>query len=1059
MKNVHCSPIQHMLVKNAHYGDLNKNGKFDAATSSDAECSAVASCMVKSICGGIKNKSCDLTIDNSLLPTSLCSSRTKQLYTEYTCVDKYIATITKVRNIRLKESPKRGHLQIKDGFGWRYVIENNWDKKRQKMLCQHMGFDETANNIIRRRTLRMRESVKIASGDLICYSRQSKGTSCCAHLVPSTTRSTVSVPYVKCKMCNKPELLQNQATFSDSFVSGSGSHSFMNARFDRTGWCNDGRKYLLIDLQKEYHITRVVTMGNRDQTKWISKYTMAYSHDNRFEKRKQMAGNTNGFQASITNLDIYNVRHIKIESISKTDFCLRIELCGKAQRPAPVKIVGTKENKNSVRVTFSIETSESASSYITRINAYLDGKKNQSVTREKQFHSARYFVITGLTPNTDYDIEFETEDGSSERSSRIHRRIRTKQAAPGGPPLRVKLTSRRKHSFELSWEAPVENLRNGRITGYKVCYSKTSGAANYPGPKCINRSIRSSPYTIFQLQSATMYFITVAAGTEAGFGPESKIISAISSGDAVNLVRYSSSSLRITGLKPPGPYIKEVMIVVKSEKGEQTAVEDIETNHLKSFSADTANLYIAAYLNVSDLSSSFVIGDKKNYSFNEKKYFNQALKPNTSYSVFLRFFKNQRTFYSTEWSRSVKTSMQPSAPHEIIIMSTAQKKYTISWSIFLPVNQTVLQYQAFYGQTGGSKKELIISNDMRSVEVDVNYETEYSFQISVATNFGRSDSASMLWLSHSEPILLQKETDGSYTLLLKKPESRDIETVALVLLLVQPDSKNPPAMETLKISQGARENGAFVAKQYSIRELQGLKTIKISLQKSEPIERRKRILAEFYVLKLSTTSTYRCAQMSKDTSGKQFWSYWSKPFKLDKGSGDVNERVDDGGSGSSASIGVAVAGTLAAIAVVVVLVLSYIFFKRRRNFKECENSESDTQKECNEMDEQADSNETGAIDEKTHSPVLIADFAHHVNELKANENYEFQKEYDALPTNLNISWEVSKKPFNKPKNRYGNVVTYDNSRVILSGDENSDYINASHIDGFDKRSYIACQGE
>jgi protein tyrosine phosphatase len=72
---------------------------------------------------------------------------------------------------------------------------------------------------------------------------------------------------------------------------------------------------------------------------------------------------------------------------------------------------------------------------------------------------------------------------------------------------------------------------------------------------------------------------------------------------------------------------------------------------------------------------------------------------------------------------------------------------------------------------------------------------------------------------------------------------------------------------------------------------------------------------------------------------------------------------------------------------------------------------------------------------------------------------------------MKTSWEVSKKPFNKKKNRYGNIVTCkkfefalsvyllyidhdiimyfftdDYSRVVLSGDETEDYINASFVD-------------
>ena len=46
----------------------------------------------------------------------------------------------------------------------------------------------------------------------------------------------------------------------------------------------------------------------------------------------QITGNLNGYQASITNLNIYNVRCVKIEPTARnTDFCLRIELCGKGK--------------------------------------------------------------------------------------------------------------------------------------------------------------------------------------------------------------------------------------------------------------------------------------------------------------------------------------------------------------------------------------------------------------------------------------------------------------------------------------------------------------------------------------------------------------------------------------------------------------------------------------------------------------------------------------------------------------------------------------------------------
>ena len=74
------------------------------------------------------------------------------------------------------------------------------------------------------------------------------------------------------KVCYNP--LSN-ATFS-----GIGSKNYNMASFASSGWCASGSApYLLIDLGKEYHITRVVVMGSKDQTKWSESYSLRYSHD------------------------------------------------------------------------------------------------------------------------------------------------------------------------------------------------------------------------------------------------------------------------------------------------------------------------------------------------------------------------------------------------------------------------------------------------------------------------------------------------------------------------------------------------------------------------------------------------------------------------------------------------------------------------------------------------------------------------------------------------------------------------------------------------------------
>lgn len=88
-----------------------------------------------------------------------------------------------------------GYIEIHDdGLNWRKVDVDNWDRNRQNLLCQHLGFNEDAN-ITRKNT----NSRDIATGDLICYHTQPSGTSCCAYLHPSTTSSRISIPSVNCK--------------------------------------------------------------------------------------------------------------------------------------------------------------------------------------------------------------------------------------------------------------------------------------------------------------------------------------------------------------------------------------------------------------------------------------------------------------------------------------------------------------------------------------------------------------------------------------------------------------------------------------------------------------------------------------------------------------------------------------------------------------------------------------------------------------------------------------------------------------------------------------------
>lgn len=98
---------------------------------------------------------------------------------------------------------------------------------------------------------------------------------------------------------------------------------------------------------------------------------------------------------------------------------------------------------------------------------------------------------------------------------------------------------------------------------------------------------------------------------------------------------------------------------------------------------------------------------------------------------------------------------------------------------------------------------------------------------------------------------------------------------------------------------------------------------------------------------------------------------------------------------------------------------------------------------------------------QSHPPIPISQLPGHVEALKANDNLKFSQEYESIEPGQQFTWDNSNVEYNKPKNRYANVIAYDHSRVVLQqvdGMVGSDYINANYMDGYRKQNaYISTQ--
>ncbi|XP_014783728.1 receptor-type tyrosine-protein phosphatase T isoform X3 [Octopus bimaculoides] len=93
--------------------------------------------------------------------------------------------------------------------------------------------------------------------------------------------------------------------------------------------------------------------------------------------------------------------------------------------------------------------------------------------------------------------------------------------------------------------------------------------------------------------------------------------------------------------------------------------------------------------------------------------------------------------------------------------------------------------------------------------------------------------------------------------------------------------------------------------------------------------------------------------------------------------------------------------------------------------------------------------------------VKVEDLWDYIKRNKENDMEGLKNEYKLTPAGLTAKCDVAKKTENKMKNRYGNIVAYDHTRVKLNieDDPHDDYINANYIDGYEKeKAYIAAQG-
>ncbi|XP_071951166.1 receptor-type tyrosine-protein phosphatase epsilon-like [Antedon mediterranea] len=102
------------------------------------------------------------------------------------------------------------------------------------------------------------------------------------------------------------------------------------------------------------------------------------------------------------------------------------------------------------------------------------------------------------------------------------------------------------------------------------------------------------------------------------------------------------------------------------------------------------------------------------------------------------------------------------------------------------------------------------------------------------------------------------------------------------------------------------------------------------------------------------------------------------------------------------------------------------------------------------------------LNNQEYKPIELSKLHDYVMKRQLSFESGFEKEFEDLGNKPLFPSTVAKSSVNKKKNRYANVIPYDNTRVVLDKIDNvpgSDYINASYLDGYTiPHEFIACQG-
>ncbi|XP_077548488.1 tyrosine-protein phosphatase Lar-like [Haemaphysalis longicornis] len=369
------------------------------------------------------------------------------------------------------------------------------------------------------------------------------------------------------------------------------------------------------------------------------------------------------------------------------------------------------------------------------------------------------YVITGLKPNTDYQVQVLVHDTSGHvHSQTAHTERKKTRCGVPGPPSQVYQEGRQETTVVVAWKEP--RLSNGVIHGYKV----TLVNLNSPAAENVSKVGPEARKVQFDgLEAGTAYVAEVSARTSAGYGKPVNItvytrprVPVIETKAELKSVSETAITLQLAALGDQPDDIEAYYVLVQRHDDRKNRTRRSAGDSSEASVGDSAlyewtggtpdynesvamnlSFYMAAKLTPDEVKSQgeFTVGDGRYYG----GYYNAPLIPEATYSVGLAAEVNFQGDTRISYQLLTEPITVPGPPSQVYQEGRQETAVVVAWKEPRLSNGVIHGYKVTLVNLNSPAAENVskVGPEARKVQFDgLEAGTAYVAEVSARTSAG-----------------------------------------------------------------------------------------------------------------------------------------------------------------------------------------------------------------------------------------------------------------------------------------------------------------------------------